>query len=106
MALLALTKGQLLVNIYKMYKENDMTSLYDKKFLTYSIEELASEYIRIENITKEKMNNNTICDIDKIIKLNSPDCDSDSDSSISGNSNNSDDYFMNKATMINPNCCH
>ena len=56
MALTALSKGQLLIGIYKMYKENNMQELYDKKFLQYSIEELASEYIYIENILKKREN--------------------------------------------------
>lgn len=66
MALLALSKGQLLIHIYKMCKEYDMMDMYDKKYLKYSIEELASEYITIENYinnykiknSKEKINNN------------------------------------------------
>ena len=52
MALLALSKGQLLIHIYKMCKEYDMMDMYDKKYLKYSIEELASEYITIENYIK------------------------------------------------------
>lgn len=55
MALLALTRGQLLVNIFKMYKQADMLSLYDKKFLKYSTEDLLSEYINIEKILEYKV---------------------------------------------------
>ena len=52
MALLALSKGQLLIHIYKMCKEYDVVDMYDKKYLKYSIEELASEYVTIENYIK------------------------------------------------------
>ena len=53
MALLALSKGQLLVSIYKMCKEYDMLEMYDKRYLKYDVRELASEYVMIENLAKE-----------------------------------------------------
>lgn len=53
MALLALSKGQLLVSIYKMCKEYDMLEMYDKRYLKYDVGELASEYVMIENLAKE-----------------------------------------------------
>ena len=48
MALLALSKGQLLVNIYKMCHENDLMHFYKKDFVKYGVEKLASEYLKVE----------------------------------------------------------
>ena len=62
MALLALSKGQLLVSIYKMCKEYDMLDMYDKRYLKYDVRELASEYVMIENKAKELKKYNTYND--------------------------------------------
>ena len=91
MALLALSRGQLLVNIYKMYKEANMLSLYNKKFLKYSTEDLHSEYIKIENILESKQNE----ECKKIFPNDIYNYSSSSDSE--------DDNFMKNATMKNPN---
>lgn len=96
MALLALSKGQLLISIYKMYKENDMLSLYDKKLLKYSVDELASEYVKIENTIKKnkilEMSNYDVNPMANFRNYSSGDSSSDSD-----------DNFMKNATMKNPN---
>ena len=52
MALLALSKGQLLISIHKMCKENELLHLYNKKFIKYDIKDLAVEYVKIENHIK------------------------------------------------------
>ena len=88
MALLALSRGQLMVNIYKMYKEANMMDLYDKKFLKYSTEELLCEYIKIENILESKQN-----EVMKKIFPNDKYSSSDEE----------DDNFMKNAMMKNPN---
>lgn len=53
MALLALSKGQLLISIHKMCKENNMLYMYEKKFIKYTINDLASEYVKIESCINE-----------------------------------------------------
>ena len=91
MALLALSRGQLMVNIYKMYKEANMMNLYSKKFLKYSIEELASEYIKIETILESNKN-------EEFKKVFMPDSHNSSSSD-----SDSDDNFMKNAMIKNPN---
>ena len=49
MALLALSKGQLLISIHKMCKENELLHMYNKKFIKYDIKDLAVEYVKIES---------------------------------------------------------
>ena len=91
MALLALSRGQLMVDIYKMYKEANMTDLYSKKFLKYSIEELASEYIKIETILESKQKE----EFKRVFMKDSY--------NISSSDSSSDDNFMKNAMMKNPN---
>lgn len=71
MALLALSKGQLLILIYKMCKENDMLDMYDKRYLKFSTQDLASEYLMIENLVKNyEKNKNKDSNIRKDINSN------------------------------------
>lgn len=102
MALLALSKGQLLINIYKMCKENDMLSLYDKKLLKYNISELASEYVNIENKIIEQNDNEKLYDWGS----NYMDNDGDSDDDFMKNATMKNPNFMREETMENPNCCY
>jgi len=60
MALLALSKGQLLISIHKMCKENNMLHMYEKKFIKYTINDLASEYVKIESCINEGKRFDTI----------------------------------------------
>ena len=62
MALLALTKGQLLISIHKMCKENDLLHMYHKKFIRYTVEGLAVEYINIEKYAEKNKKNKIIED--------------------------------------------
>ena len=99
MALLALSKGQLLISIYKMCKENDMKSLYDKKLLKYDIPQLASEYVDIENKITEKNKR------EKMYYDDSDDSD-DCDDYFMKNATMKNPNFMKEETIENPNCCY
>ena len=75
MALLVLSKGQLLLNIYKMCHENDIMNFYKKEFVKYDVEKLATEYLKIEKEIENKIEKEKNMQMQKNDYIDLPECD-------------------------------